>query len=290
MSVTRRQLLTGGAAGVGLAVAGSLPALAQAPTDRTGHSGGDRPETGPTARPFPPLEDDPAGILALRYRWHQPWWVVVTGATVFGVVDLLFFAANLTKLAHGAWLPLLIGLVVFVLLTTWQRGRTLVTDRRQQEEGSLRGFVETLHSRRPSLPRVPGTGVFLNRGKATTPLALRATVKHLHVLPRCVVILSIETRPVPYVAPEDRVAVDDLTYTDDEIVHVTAAYGYMEDADIPAVLEHVSASGGTTPIETGDASYFLSTIEPVVGDAPGMARWRKRLFVATAAATTDAAT
>ena len=226
----------------------------------------------------------------VRYRWHRPWWVVIAGATAFGIVDLLFFAANLTKLTHGAWLPLLIGVVVFVVLTTWQRGRTLVTVRRQQEEGSLRGFVDALHSRGLAVPRVPGTAVFLNRGKETAPLALPSTVKHLHVLPSCVVILSIETQPVPYVPTGDRVTVDDLTYSDDEIVHVTAAYGYMEDPDIPALLGQVPSPGHTTPIETGDASYFLSTIEPVVGTAPGMARWRKRLFVATAAITTDAAT
>jgi KUP system potassium uptake protein len=137
--------------------------------------------------------------------------------------------------------------------------------------------------------RVPGTAVFLNRGKETAPLALRATVTHLHVLPSCVVILSIETDPVPYVRADGRVTVDDLTWTDDGIIHVTAAYGYMEDPDVPALLRRVQLPDGAGLIETGDASYFLSTIEPTVGTAPGMARWRKRLFVATAAVTADAA-
>jgi KUP system potassium uptake protein len=204
-------------------------------------------------------------------------------------VDLLFFAANLTKFTHGAWLPLLIGLVAFVVLTTWQRGRTLVTDRRRQEEGPLPEFVDELHARTPPVPRVPGTAVFLNRGKETAPLALRATVKHLHVLARCVVILSIETEPVPYVRADARITVDDLTWTDDRIVHLEAAYGYMEDPDVPALLRQIQQPDGAGPIDTGDASYFLSTIEPTVGTAPGMARWRKRLFVATAAVTADAA-
>jgi hypothetical protein len=88
------------------------------------------------------------------------------------------------------------------VLTTWQRGRTLVTDRRRQEEGPLPGFVDELHARTPPVPRVPGTAVFLNRGNETAPLALRATVTHLHVLPSCLVILSIETVPVPYVRAE----------------------------------------------------------------------------------------
>jgi KUP system potassium uptake protein len=225
----------------------------------------------------------------VRYRWGRPWWQVIAGAAAFGIVDVLFFAANLTKFTHGAWLPLLIGLVAFVVLTTWQRGRTLITDRRRQEEGALPGFVDELHAHRQPVLRVPGTAVFLNRGKETAPLALRATVTHLHVLPSCVVILSIETDPVPYVRADARVTVDDLTWTDDGIVHVTAAYGYMEDPDVPALLRRVQLPDGAGPIETGDASYFLSTIEPTVGTAPGMARWRKRLFVATAAVTADAA-
>jgi len=225
----------------------------------------------------------------VRYRWGRPWWQVIAGVAGFGIVDLLFFAANLTKLTHGAWLPLLIGLVAFVVLTTWQRGRTLVTDRRRQEEGPLPEFVDELHARTPPVPRVPGTAVFLNRGKETAPLALRATVKHLHVLPRCVVILSIETEPVPYVRADARITVDDLTWTDDRIVHLGAAYGYMEDPDVPALLRQIQQPDGAGPIDTGDASYFLSTIEPTVGNAPGMARWRKRLFVATAAVTADAA-
>jgi len=131
--------------------------------------------------------------------------------------------------------------------------------------------------------------VFLNRGKATAPLAMRANVAHNHILHEHVVILAIETAPVPHVAPADRVVVDDLGYTDDGISHVTAYFGYMQDPNVPDVLRLAAAAGLEGPLDIDDASYFLSTIELRVGRDPGMTRWRKRLFVATARITTDAA-
>src|SRR5690348_13859029 len=92
-----------------------------------------------------------------RYQWRWPWRVVGPGAAVLLTVDLLFFAANLTKLVSGAWLPLLIAIAAFTVLTTWQRGRELVTRQRQRDEGELRAFVDHLHAIKPPLHRVPGT-------------------------------------------------------------------------------------------------------------------------------------
>jgi KUP system potassium uptake protein len=84
-------------------------------------------------------------FYVVRHQWGKPLWLVLTGAGAFLIVDLLFLAANLTKLTHGAWLLLLIGVTVFTVLTTWQQGRELVTTRREQDEGSLRAFVDELH-------------------------------------------------------------------------------------------------------------------------------------------------
>jgi KUP system potassium uptake protein len=225
----------------------------------------------------------------VRHQWGKPLWLVLAGAGAFLTVDLLFLAANITKVTHGAWLPLLIGLAVFTVLTTWQRGRELVTERRRRAEGSLRDFVEGLHERRPPLQRTPGTAVFLNRSKESTPLAMRANVEHNQILHEHVVILSIETQPVPQVAEADRLGIDDLGYRDDGISHVSARFGYMEQPDVPAALRLALAAGLECPLEVEEASYFLSTIELRPGDAPGMTRWRKRLFVATSHITADAA-
>ena len=224
-----------------------------------------------------------------RQQWRTPLWLVAIGAGFLLTVDLLFLAANLTKLTHGAWLPLLIGVSTFTVLTTWQRGRELVTRRRERDEGSLRDFIDDLHERTPPVLRAPGTAVFLNRTKTTTPLAMRASVEHLHALNEHVVILSIETRPVPHVPPADRLVIDDLGYTDDGITHASARFGYMDQPNVPAILRQIEKAQIECPLEVDEASYFLSTIDLSRGDAPGMSRSRKNLFLATSRITADAA-
>ncbi len=225
----------------------------------------------------------------VRHQWGKPLWLVLLGAGFFLAVEGLFLAANLTKITHGAWLPLLIGIVVFTVLTTWQRGRALVTEQRTRDEGPLASFVDTLHEGQPPLLRVPGTAVFLNRGKETTPLAMRANVEHNKILHEHSVILSIETPPVPYVADADRLVVDDLAYADDGITHLSAQFGYMEEPNVPRVLHLAAGANLERPVDLDEASYFLSTIELRMGDGPGMSPWRKRLFIATSHITADAA-
>ncbi|MBO0804488.1 MAG: KUP/HAK/KT family potassium transporter [Nocardiopsaceae bacterium] len=246
-----------------------------------------------------------------RNRWHWRLRWIILGAAPLLVVDLLFFAANMIKLLHGAWLPLLVGVVVFTVLTTWQKGRAAVTAQRQRDEGPLQDFVHELHAR--SLPRVAGTGVFLNRGKETTPLALRSNVEHNQVLHSHVLIMSVETLPVPHVPVTGRLEIDDLGYDDDEIFHVTARFGYKDVPDVPGLLpmlRSVPVSGRPDPapggsgipgacmVDTGRVSYFLSTIDLHLRPAtrqPGpeagheLWLWRKRLFIATSRLTADAA-
>jgi KUP system potassium uptake protein len=223
-----------------------------------------------------------------RSQWHKPLWLVAPIAAVLLTIDVLFLAANLTKLPHGAWLPLAIGILVFTVLTTWQKGRSLVTRERERDEGSLQEFIADLHDSKPPLPRVPGTAVFLNRGKATAPLALRANVRHNHVLHDQVIILSVETQPVPHVPEAQRLAMDDLGYKDDRIYHVTAKFGYMDNPRVPPLLALIRKAGQEGKLDR-QVSYFLSTIEVRRGNAPGMSRWRKRLFIATTRLTADAA-
>ena len=226
-----------------------------------------------------------------RNRWHWRMRWVVLAASPLLVIDLLFFGANMLKFLHGAWLPLLAGLLVFIVMVTWQSGRGIVTAQRRANEGPLRAFVDDLHGR--GLPRVPGTGIFLNRGKETAPLALRSNVEHNHVLHRNVVILSVETVPVPHVPPAERLEIDDLGYTDDQIYHVTARFGYMDPQDVPALLPLLGAQrhAETARLGAGDVSYFLSTIELHLrpGARPGPQRLRNRLFIATSRLTADAA-
>ena len=228
-------------------------------------------------------------FYVVRYQWRRPLWIVAPGAAILLTVDLLFFAANLTKLVSGAWLPLLIAITAFTVLTTWQRGRELVTRQREHDEGSLGEFVDQLHAMKPPLPRVPGTAVFLNRGKDTAPLALRANVEHNHVLHGHVLILAVETMPVPHVPAAERITADDLGYTDDRIIHITARFGYMDQTNVPGLLPLIREADIESPLDNDRLSYFLSRIEIVQGNTPGMSRWRKRLFIATSRITADAA-
>jgi KUP system potassium uptake protein len=228
-------------------------------------------------------------FYVVRHQWRKPLWLVAIGAGFLLTIDLLFLAANATKIVHGAWLPLAIALIAFTILTTWQRGREIVTRRREQAEGPLRRFVDDLHASKPPVVRVPGTAVFLNRNKVTAPLAMRASVRHLHALNEHVVILSIETQDVPHVPPAERIVIDDLGYTDDGITHATARFGYMDQPNVPAVMRLIEKSDIESPVDVANASYFLSTIDLCRGDAPGLSRWRKTLFLATAQITADAA-
>ena len=224
-----------------------------------------------------------------RSQWKKPLWLTVLGAGVLITIDLLFLAANLTKLPHGAWLPLAIGIGVFTVLTTWQKGRALVSRQRALDEGPLREFIDGLHERHPPLPRVPGTAIFLNRGKDTAPLALRANVEHNHVLHDNVIILAIAPLNVPHVPEAERLTVDDLGYKRDRIYHVTAHFGYMDVPSVPALLPLIRKQRPEGPLPGTQISYFLSTIEIRKGDTPGLSVWRKRLFIATARLTADAA-
>ena len=224
-----------------------------------------------------------------RHQWRWPLWIVLAGGGVLITIDLVFFAANLTKLTHGAWFPLLIGLITFTVFTTWQKGRQLVTVRRDRAEGPLPEFIQQLHTMQPPLPRVPGTGVFLNRGKATAPLALRANVEHNEILHETVLILSVETTTAPHVPETERLQVDDLGYKDDRIIHVTAKFGYMDKTNVPELLPLIRGAETGAPLPGDKLSYFVSRIELVQGHDPGMNRWRKRLFIATSRITADAA-
>ncbi len=226
-------------------------------------------------------------FVVARARWHWSLWVVLVAATFFGVIDLALLGANLTKIHTGGWLPLLVAAAVSTVLFTWRKGRTIVTANRERIEGPLGDFVAKLHANDPPVVRVPGTAVFLNRGSRTTPLAMRANVEHNHALHEHVVIMSLETLPVPYVADSKRLRVSDLGFRDDGISHVTARFGFQETPNVPEVLRQVDELGLETKLELDDVSYFVSKLELVASDAPGLSRWRKRLFLATAELASD---
>jgi KUP system potassium uptake protein len=219
-------------------------------------------------------------LVVARTLWRKPGWLVALGALVFFTIDFAFLGANLTKAAHGGWFPLSVGVAMFAVLSTWRRGADRVHEARIEEEGSLRSFVEELRTIEPPPTRVPGTAVYLNARRETTPLALRNGLEHTGVVHAAVVIISIETTKAPYVAEEERLVVDSLGYEDDGISHLTARYGFQDSPDVPGLLALAVEEGLECEVDVENAVYFLSqvTVTPVSG--PGMRGWRKRLFVA----------
>jgi KUP system potassium uptake protein len=217
-------------------------------------------------------------FFVVRMIARKPLWMAAGGAALFLTIDLAFFAANLPKVEHGGWFPLVVALLIFVVLTTWQKGRDIVRTRRHELEGPLDEFVEQVREAE-HIMRTPRTGVFLNADRDTTPLALRTNYEHNHAVHESVVIVSIHTLNVPHVREAKRISVDDLGYDDDGISHLTARFGFQDDVDLPATLRHATKQL-EGEIDHDRISYFVSRIVIVPTRAPGMSRWRKRLFVA----------
>ena len=197
--------------------------------------------------------------VLVRVSWHWAVWKVALLATTIGGLEVVFFAANLTKVVHGGWLPLLIAFCVFTTMTTWQRGREVVTANRIAKEGPLAEFITDLRSR--PVPRVPGTAVFPHPGSSTTPLALRSNLEHNGVLHEKVVILTAQATNVPHVTDDGRLTIDDLGFRDDGIFHVTARYGFSDRPDLLAALQQASDSGLLeVEIDVAGASWFVSRV------------------------------
>ncbi len=216
---------------------------------------------------------------ATAWRW-APWRLVAFGV-VIGGVELLYLAANVSKVVHGGWLPILVAAGVVTIMTTWQRGRRLVTARRAALEGSLREFVDQLPD---GMVRVPGTAVFPHPTDETAPLALRANVEFNRVLHEHSVIVTLVPTNVPHVPREERLTVDELGHRDDGIVHVSARFGFQDVQDVPDVLRQARELSPelTERTDPDAASYYLSRITIERGQEPGMRPWRKRLFIGLA--------
>ena len=230
------------------------------------------------------LVDSVLFLVVVRLLWHKPRWMVAAGIVGFVTVDLLFLAANVTKIFHGGWFPLLIGALVLAVLTTWDRGRADVTAARAAAEGPLSDFITNMHGRVPAMRRSPGVGIYLSPTPQSTPLALRVGVERVHAIPEEVVIVTVETADVPHVPPAERFTFDDLDHQEDGYSQITLRFGYMDDPAVTAALVHARKVANGLPVDFNPyhATYFLSqiTIVPVRGQ--GMAWWRKRLFVAMA--------
>lgn len=221
--------------------------------------------------------------LLTRFGWRWPVWASALLAVCLAAVELPLAAANAAKIATGGWLPLLIAAVLVIVMDTFRRGEARVRAARLAREGTLDQLEERLALRQPA--RIPGTVVYPHSLVETAPFSLLATTAMSRSLHQRVIVLSVRTRPVPHVPPGERLTVRPTATPGLE--HWTVDLGFADDADVVGVLDAAGCAGRATAVtgaaasesRDGAALWVLSRAEVTVTDSPGMARWRKRLYV-----------
>ncbi|HJU08911.1 MAG TPA: potassium transporter Kup [Rhodanobacteraceae bacterium] len=210
-------------------------------------------------------------LIVMRRLWHWPLIAVGVIGTLFLVIDLSLFGANLIKVEHGGWFPLVLGLLVFVVMTTWRRGRELLLRELRQSGLPLESFIASIAEHPPQ--RVPGTAVFLTANISAVPHALLHSLKHYKVLHERNVILSVDTLDTPLAESHERIELHDLGHA---FYALTLRFGFAEDQDVPGALAACSAQG--LRFDMMDTTFFLSRETIVASHRAGMAVWRDKLF------------
>jgi KUP system potassium uptake protein len=215
-----------------------------------------------------------------RAMWNIPWWKLGPLCTLFLIVEVSFFAANLTKIDHGAYLSLAVGLAFAFTMVTWRRGREILSANRIEEEGSLEEFLAGLPDAQPPVDRVPGTAIYLAPTTAHTPLAMKAEVEHNHVLHETVLIATLKPVSISHVELLDRCSFAWLGSGRFKVGHITLHIGYRDAVDLPRDLALARKRGLLARnLDLEHATYFVSRMSIVRTRARGMARWRKAIFV-----------
>ena len=205
--------------------------------------------------------------------WGWGWAKAGPLFALFLVVELSFFGANVLKIPDGGWFPLVVGLAVFVLLTTWKQGRELMLDRMRADAIDLKPFIASLAYAPPS--QVPGTAVFMTSNPNGVPQALLHNLMHNKVLHERVVLLTVQVHDVPYVPEIDRVEVRSIN---DQFWQLRVQYGFKDEPDIPRALELCAESG--LRFEMMETSFFLGRETLIPRMHSVMPLWREKLFVA----------
>ncbi|QWT46481.1 potassium transporter Kup [Azospira inquinata] len=212
-------------------------------------------------------------FIVVRSLWG---WSLTMGALVLGgflVLDGAFFFANATKIKDGGWFPLAFGIGLFVIMTTWKRGRVLLRRRLEAEAMPMTDFMASLAL--SPVPTTPGTAIFMTPDASMVPHPLLHSLKHYQVIHERVVLLSVHFIDTPYVPEGERLTVSHLR---DNFWHVAVNYGFKDEPDIPLALDHCAAQG--LPLDLAEVSFFLGreTIIPRLGGQ--LPLWREKLFVA----------
>ncbi|MBX3594157.1 potassium transporter Kup [Sphingomonas sp.] len=209
-----------------------------------------------------------AVVLFSLWKWKKRYAIPLLA--LFFTVDLAYFTANLTKIPYGGWFPLLVGIVIFTLLTTWAKGRRLMVERMREAAMPIKVFIQ---SAAVSATRVRGTAVFMTSSPDGVPHALLHNLKHNKVLHERVILLTVKIADQPFVAEKDRVRNEDLG---EGFHRMLLYYGFMQEADVPGALKRAGKCGGK--FDMMDTSFFLSRQTLLPSERPGMRIWREKLF------------
>jgi KUP system potassium uptake protein len=210
--------------------------------------------------------------IVARRRWQWPAAAALPIAAFFITIDLAFFGANMLKIAHGGWFPLLVSAGILFLMLTWRKGRRVLRSRLGEICIPLDAFLSDLKDQ--SIRRVPGTAVYMSGNRFGTPLALLHNLKHNKVLHEQVVLLTVRTEEVPYLANQkDRVALENLH---EGFWRAQLHFGFMEKPNVPAALERIKQSGlGFDPMRT---TYFIGRETILATRKLGLSSWRGSVF------------
>ena len=213
-------------------------------------------------------------FIAMREIWRWPIWAAGAVSAIFVIIDCAFFAANMAKVMHGGWVPLLLASLVFGVMWIWHRGAIEVQRSVEADLTPLSSLLEQLHG--GEVARVPGTAVFFTRVKDQTPPVLVWHVRQARALHEHVLALTLTVLSVPWIDPEERLS---IVRVDDKFWRAEARRGFMEHFDIPTVLAECKAKGAE--IDPEDVTYFVGheTVVPRE-NGKGMVRWQQVLFAA----------
>lgn len=204
------------------------------------------------------------------WKWSVPLAIMIS--VFFIVIDLAFWGANLLKILHGGWVPLVIGMVIYTMMTTWSWGRKILLKKIEEETQPIENFIDEVMSVR--LVTTPGTAIYMSSNPKGTPPALVKNMKHNRVLHKQIIVLSIIFKKIPHINIEDGIEIQNPT---EGFYRVIASYGFMDNANIHQIIDVLIKSG--LQINMNKTTFFLGRELLVAKEKYGLLRLRKKLFI-----------